>query len=460
MRRRPAGRSGAPGGVRGILCAALFGALLMPAGLACADEEGFESPAAVPVATLLPPEQRSGADFEVEDPVASDGLMRHYRITSRFGTFEAYGQLELARREREIAALAVLASRSHAAVVRETVARNVKSQADTIDTVLTHPVDTIAGIPRGIEHLFSGVRAQAQEVRENVHEAAAGGLGSGGLGPGGAGGGGLAADRALATARSGVASYAERYTGLSAAERRYYQELGIDPYTDNAVLRRAVHRLARVEAATNLGMHFARIPGVPHLGDVHRALEAIYHEDPAVLRARRRAFLTELGLAPVEIERYEHQPLWSPTCQAVLEEHARSLAGVEDRAELFRRALSMTSTLEVEVYLQSTRLLVELQSQMPLQRILPGPYLPAAALRAGGTAVVGAFDAVYWTSAVASYESSLYAAVGGDEEPLELWIGGPVSPAARAGLEERGWHVHAEAARLLEPTPGSSSAAL
>src|SRR5437879_12578747 len=56
--------------------------------------------------------------------------------------------------------------------------------------------------------------------------------------------------------------YADHYFGLSATERRWYQKFGVDPYTDNSVLRAAVHKTARVDAAANSGTRFVGFPGL------------------------------------------------------------------------------------------------------------------------------------------------------------------------------------------------------
>ena len=93
-------------------------------------------------------------------------------------------------------------------------------------------------------------------------------------------------------------SAADRYLGLTAAERRWYAKLGVDPYTDNDVLHNAVKRLAKVDAAATFGMRFAPV-GIP--GEVNRALDAIYSEDPAVLRKRRHEELAADGLTETEV---------------------------------------------------------------------------------------------------------------------------------------------------------------
>src|SRR5258708_29068087 len=147
--------------------------------------------------------------------------------------------------------------------------------------------------------------------------------------------------------------YAARYLGVTAAERRYYQELGVDPYTNNELLRKTVHHLAKVDATVNLGMHFLGIPGVPYLGDVKRAMDAIYTEDPAVLRARQRSTLVDFGLTAAEIRRFENTLILSPTRQSLLIEYAKSLNDVAGRDELFRHAMSVTSEGGMAVFLQS-----------------------------------------------------------------------------------------------------------
>jgi hypothetical protein len=65
----------------------------------------FETPPAEPAATSLTADMVSGPNFHIVEPVAADGLMHHYVIDSRFGTFMAYGQVVLKIRLREVAAL-------------------------------------------------------------------------------------------------------------------------------------------------------------------------------------------------------------------------------------------------------------------------------------------------------------------------------------------------------------------
>jgi hypothetical protein len=418
---------------------ALFPALLLLTSLALATvTQDFEVPADEPPSASLTAAQVSGPNFHIEDPVHSDGLMHRYVIDSRFGVFDAYGIDALNTRLREVAALTTLENTSDGQVVVDSVVRGLRDQAHSVFHVATHPVGTLLGIPRGIGHLLGGYRAQAEEVTTGIGHA---------LTPGGGSQSqdseGQKLEKVGTEATHAARDEAEHYVGLTDAERRWYTKLGVDPYTDNIVLRRAVTRMARIDAAASFGMRFAPV-GIPFSGEVERALDTIDHEDPAVLRKRRRDALLQAGLTPAEVTRFEHTPLLSPTRQTVLVNALSTLSGVDGRVELLRHAMTVQSEDETEVFLQSTLLLLQYHAHHPVKRILAGVRIPAAELADGRVAVFGAFDAVQWTQQVSDYEHGLREALPAGVA-RELWITGSVSPRAQAALEERGWEVHARA---------------
>src|ERR1700758_1813865 len=199
----------------------------------------FEIPRDEPPAASLTATELAGEDFHVQDPVHSDGLMHHYLVESRFGVFPAYGHDALVMRLREVGALTTVARTSEAEVLFKSVSRGIEEDARSVVQAATDPVGTVIGIPRGIAHLLGGYQAPAEEVAAGLRSSS-GADGSGATGRGS----GRAAQAQRAAKR-----YADRYLGLSAAERRWYAPLQVDPHTDNQVLRRAVKRLARIDAA-------------------------------------------------------------------------------------------------------------------------------------------------------------------------------------------------------------------
>lgn len=414
------------------------------AGAAPAPGDDFETVPDRTPAELLPATMMSGPDFHVLDPVHGDGLMNHFVLDSRFGRFDAYGRAALAIRIREVAALTELAATSDVQIAASGVAQGVASQVQTAAGVVTHPVQTVTGIPRGIAHLFGGYKARGQEAAAQARSAVASTGAAGTSGSGSASGGSRAAAAGQKGAKA-ARSYGERYLGITAAERAYYRKLGVDPYTDNRLLRDAIRRDARIAAGASFSMKLAALPAIPGIGIAERAVDAIYNEDPAVIRERTRRTLAGLGLSPAEVDGFMNAPLLSPTRQLVLLAAAEALGGgVAQRGELFRHAIGLTSDEEVQVYLRSAGLLARVHARQPVAEVLAGLRLPAA-LRADGNIVVcGAFESVYWTEAVSQLEEQLRTALAPQppHRTRELWVAGALSERARRAGEDRGWELH------------------
>jgi hypothetical protein len=413
-------------------------------GAAAAD---FESPPDQAPAAIVPASLLDSTTYRILDPVHSDGLMQHFEIDSVHGRYEAYGLIGLSLRVGELRALDRLAKTSDIAVVTDSVGRGLTSQVDTVAHVVTNPLGTVVGIPKGIAHLFHGYVDRGKEAVDKAERTAAATTAP-------SGGDGAGARRTVDRGAAEAKRYAAQYLGVTASERRWYEKLGVDPYTNNTLLRASIHKKARLEAATGVGMRFVGLPGIPEIGEVQRAMDAIYREDPATLRAQDRKTLRDFGLDSAEIERWQDAIVLSPTRQRILMEAAKSLVGVDGRGELFRHALGLTSDVEAQVYLGSVELLVHAHALAPLAQILPGLRLPAARTAAGGVIVCGAFDAVYWTAEVDAGEAELRAALASaDGAPRELWLAGRASPRAGSELRARGWTLREDQRAAESVTP-------
>jgi hypothetical protein len=358
--------------------------------------------------------------------------MYRFVLDSRFGKFEAYGRAALELRVREINALTELARTSNIQIVAGGVEHGVESQLKTAFGVISHPVGAVAGIPKGIAHLFQGYTAQGQELvaaaDATVHSASSAHSTRKDIDKGG----------------DAAKRYAERYLGVTAAERGWYRRLGVSPYTDNTVLRDAVRKAARTEAVGSFGVKFASLPAIPGIALTQRAVDAIYNEDPAAVRARTRKTLTGYGLQPSEIESWLNAPLLNPARQVVLLTIAQELEGVAGRGELFRHSLGLTSNAEVQVYLLSAGLLVIAHRDQPLASIAPQVRLPSARRADGRMVICGYFEAVYWVEEVAKAEEQLRMSLPEESRAAgrELWLAGTLSERARSELHARDWELH------------------
>jgi hypothetical protein len=398
--------------------------------MAGAAPDEFEVPPDLSPAELLPASMASGTNYHVVDPVRSDGLMRHYVIDSKFGEYEAYGRIALAYRIHEVAALTELAKTTTVEVAAGGVGRGVKSQVDTAVSVVEHPIKTVTGIPKGIAHLFHGYADEAKETTASAKKSTD------------SDSGGDSTSTATVKSEKAVKNYANRYLGLTAAERHWYEKLAVDPYTNNATLRKAIHKVAKVDAAAGFGMHFVGIPSIPGIGDIHQVVQAIYKEDPATIRARNKVTLAGYGLDESEISRWQNSLVFSPTRQILFMKAAASLDGVEGRGELFRHAMGLESDVEAQIYLQSMGLLVLAHQKQPITAILPGLRLPAGRRADGQIVVSGAFESVYWTAGVARGEQQIRETLGQSAAGArELWLEGSLSERAQAELHDRGWKI-------------------
>jgi hypothetical protein len=409
-------------------------------GVAPARGDEFETVPDRAPAELLPAAMVSGPNFKVVDPVHGDGLMNHFVLDSRFGRFDAYGRTALAVRIREIAALTELAATSDVQVAATGVVQGVESQVKTATGVVTHPVETVTGIPKGIAHLFSGYQARGHEVAAEAKSAvhSAGSEGAAGSNDS------STASRVAAAGEKGkkaARSYAERYLGVTSAD--YYRKLGVDPYTDNKALRDAIRHDARIAAGAGLGVKLAGLPAIPGIGIAQRAVDVIYNEDPAVIRERTRKSLAGLGLSTDEIEGFMNAPLLSPTRQLALLSAVEALDGVAQRGELIRHAIGLTSDEEVQVYLRSAGILARVRASYPFTSVVAGLRLPAALRADGGIVVCGAFESVYWTRDVSQLERQLWTALP-PHTPLsrEFWIAGTLSKRAQRAAQDLGWELH------------------
>lgn len=176
-------------------------------------------------------------------------------------------------RIREVAALTELDKKSRVELLTGGVEHGVESEVKAAAGVVTNPIGTITGIPKGISHLFHGYTARGQETVAQVQKDAHASAGSEG-----------GAHDAAASGERAAKRYAEQYLGVTGAERAWYKRLGVDPYTDNAVPRNAIRQAAKLEAAGSFGAKFIGLPVIPGIAITERVEDAIYNENPAAIR--------------------------------------------------------------------------------------------------------------------------------------------------------------------------------
>lgn len=157
-----------------------------------------------------------GANYTIENPVRSDGMLRVYNLTTPYGKFVVRGDDMMRMRINELIALAALEQVSNSKAFGDALAQAGLSPIKYTGKLITNPVgtvqDTLSGIGGFFDRLAAGAAAQGQ------------------------------------TPDKPVASL----LGVTDARRKLAARYGVDPYTDFPPLDAELKRLAEASTAGGL----------------------------------------------------------------------------------------------------------------------------------------------------------------------------------------------------------------
>ena len=134
-----------------------------------AAQDGYEIPPMLQASEIVPAAALTRENFEVEAEVVNDGIMNHYLVTSEYGEFAAYGNLDLAKLIHQIDAITELEEVSMSDQFLDALGNVATDQLDTVKQVGQHPVTVAKALPKGIFHMF---RSYKRAAELGVHAAA------------------------------------------------------------------------------------------------------------------------------------------------------------------------------------------------------------------------------------------------------------------------------------------------
>ena len=127
----------------------------------------YETPGILDAYEILSPELLEGKDFWLDRRVVSYGLNNRYIINSHFGKFEANGEDMLRIREHEIKAIGGLREVKKSDAFKAAFKKSATSSLKGAQALITDPVDTIKGVPKGIGKFFSRIGEMTKGGRKN-----------------------------------------------------------------------------------------------------------------------------------------------------------------------------------------------------------------------------------------------------------------------------------------------------
>jgi hypothetical protein len=166
-----------------------------------------------PAKNAVSPAIAAGPNYKVNAPVVADGYMYRFTVTSPYGPFEVTGTGALQKLEQEIWAIGQLKNVTRS----EAFLKSLKDQAGKplvfAKDVITKPVDTLSGIPKGVARLFGNIATSVTSTRNPSQE-----------------------------------SRANEVLLVGSFKRDYASRYGVDPYSSNQVLQDELDKIGKAAA--------------------------------------------------------------------------------------------------------------------------------------------------------------------------------------------------------------------
>src|SRR6266487_2787323 len=177
-------------------------------------EAVFEELPELNASEILKPELLKGAHFVVRDPVPTGSGMNQFTIDSDFGVFEADGNEMLLQRLKEIDAIARLREVSRTDEFKNSLVAAAKSPLNSARSIARDPAQAISNVPKGVMKFLGRAKQTVENVRKGSGE------------------------------RDVDGSRMKDAIGYSDKKRKIALQMGIDPYSTNAVLQKQLDDVA------------------------------------------------------------------------------------------------------------------------------------------------------------------------------------------------------------------------
>jgi len=390
--------------------------------------QGDEAPPRFAAAALLTPGVLKGPHYRVDDAVRTEGYFHEFSISSDFGPFKAVGRSALAVRIQEVGALAALQDVSKTEVFLSAAGQSVVKVGQSAAAVVTDPAGAAKGMGAGIKRVGVNLGRRTKSAVSSDSDAdAAGGDES-------------------AKKDSAGAAVAKSVLGVNGGMRRWAQKVGVDPYTRNAVLQKALADIAKVDAAGSIATKVVvPIPAVVSLTSSVGGL--VWSKDPEELRKLNEQGLRELAVAEPVAKRLLGNPWFTPTYQTRFVAALRAVK-VAGAADYVTTAAEARTAREALFFVESAEMLQQEHAREPVTRILTDSRAMVAMGAGGRARALLPLDWVSWTASTdaALREMSDRTRKELGATGLELALTGRPSDRARGELTQLGW-------RLVPPAP-------
>jgi len=393
---------------------------------AAAPASKFEVPGSHRASEILPPQLLSGPHHRVRDVVVSYGYMHHYVVDSDFGTFEVTGDMALRKLIREIGAIAELREVKKGEAYLDGLKKAASQPLEFGANMLTDPVDTVSGIPKGVARLFSNVKT------------------------------GLTTE-----ARPGEDGKVEQALAVSSNKRILASKLGVDVYSSNSVLQKELNSVAWATAIGSISLSVALAPiGGPAVTAVsvtrlsQQFTDMLRDYPPQRLWEMNGQKLEAMGVSPGLASRFLDHPAYTATQDTVIVHALEALSGARGREAFLQLSLSADDEESANFFMQMAETMKGYHSKVsPIREISAyGPLVFAKASN-GSVLIPLPLDHGIWTERASQRVPaafSAYKAANPGVKKFEVWVTGTVSKMTKAELAKLGAQVSEKVDKRIE----------
>jgi len=318
--------------------------------------------------------------------------------------------------EREIAAIGQLKNVTRS----EAFLKSLKDQAGKplvfVKDVVTSPVDTLTGIPKGVGRLFGNISSSVTSKRNPSQE-----------------------------------TRTKEVLLVGSFKRDYAAKFNVDPYSSNKVLQDELDKIANASAFGSWTASAAMLPiGGPASGVITgTSLSKSFNnilatEPPSRIRIINEEKLKQMGISDALAKQYLDQPFYTPTQNLLLVDSLARLGAATGRDAYLTASLVAADEVEANFFVNMAQILRGYhETQGPITGITMVGALTVAQTKAGAAVIPFALDYGVWTANADKLSQNMKATykVPGFNGKFEIWVTGAASPTAKQELQARGFTV-------------------
>lgn len=380
------------------------------------EAERYDVPHNRRISDILPADQIKGEHYKIHKEVIFTGFMDTFKVDSDYSDFEVTGNGALRKLLKEIHAITALKEIGKTEAFTKALADAAKKPFEFAGNLVTKPVETVTGVPKGVASLFEGAYAGV-----------------------------------TTKSQAGEDSQAESLL-LSKYKREYAYNLGVDVYSSNEALQKELDRIGWAAAVGSLSFSAATAPigggvgmAVSYTGLASDINNYIKDQPPSKIRSEAKKKFAEMGISEELVKEFLENPNCTPRHTTVIVANLMKLEGAQGRDKFIEYSLSATDE-ESANFIQNVAETIRgyHETVSPIKEIMMNSNIVLAKSKEDTVLIPFPLDYGIWreeTEKLFTHFIETYKKEIGPDVKFDLWVTGTVSPLARKNLEELGVQV-------------------